>query len=115
MAGARELVTAQGARHAFTTGYQLLVRSMGLHFCIPDCVEERVCRGRRLNFAAQNAACGDVMPVEGIHGIVVPAKISPGQSESSKGAFGSRVGKDFGIQLPVGICGSMASNRSGIG
>src|ERR1039458_2579130 len=53
------------------------------------------------------------MPVEGIRGIVVPANIGPGQSESGKGAFGSRVGKDLGIQLPVGIGSGMASYRSG--
>ena len=53
------------------------------------------------------------MPVESLHGIVVPAKIGPGQSEPGKQAFGARVGQDFGIQLPVGIGGSMATHRSG--
>ena len=55
------------------------------------------------------------MSVESIHGTVVPANIGPGQRESGKGAFGSRVGKDLGIELPVGIGSGVASNWSGCG
>jgi hypothetical protein len=51
--------------------------------------------------------------VDGFCGIVVAANIGAGQRESGKGALGARVGEDLGIQLPVGIGGSMAPNRSG--
>ena len=55
-----------------------LVRSDGLRLCVSDGIDKPVRRFRRRHFAAQNAVCGDVMPVECIHGIVVAAHIGPG-------------------------------------
>jgi hypothetical protein len=62
---------------------------MGLSFCLSDGVDKPVCRSRRLNLAPQNAMGGNFMSIEGIHGIVIPAKIGSGQGESGKSAFGA--------------------------
>jgi hypothetical protein len=60
-----------GARTSFMI--KLLIGGNRLCLCIPDSVEECVCGWRHGYVSVKNAACRNVMPVDGLCGVIIAA------------------------------------------
>src|SRR5437868_6948046 len=89
---------------------------LGFANCVAQAVDKVLGNGWSCDFSFQDGAEGKVLSVDGLVGVIIGFDNRALESQSGKGALGTRVSEDLSVKLPIGTGRGVPANwASGCG